>query len=336
MADAQRLTLAEAQALAERVLIANRTSKEAAAATARALVRAEADGQAGHGLSRLPSYSAQTRVGKVDGYAVASLARPAPAALIVDAAHGFAYPAIDLAIEGLAEAATACGVAVATITRSHHFGQVGAHVERLAEQGFLAFAFANSPKAMAFHGGRRPMLGTNPLAFASPVPEGAPLVLDMALSEVARAKVVAAEREGRPIPLGWAVDSEGNPTTDAKAALGGAMVAMGGPKGAALALMVELLTGALAGGAYGWEASSFLDDEGPPPGVGQVLMAIDPAPFGGDQVIARVGVLLAAMAEEEGVRPPGQRRLAARARAAAEGLALTPAFYAELLALAGG
>jgi (2R)-3-sulfolactate dehydrogenase (NADP+) len=335
MADAHRLNLAQAQALAERVLIANRTSPEAAASTARALVRAEADGQAGHGLSRLPSYSAQTRVGKVDGYAVAALARPAPAALIVDAAHGFAYPAIDLAIEGLAEAATACGVAVATITRSHHFGQVGAHVERLAEQGFLAFAFANSPKAMAFHGGKRPMLGTNPLAFASPTPDGAPLVLDMALSEVARAKVVAAEREGRPIPLGWAVDSEGHPTTDAKAALGGAMVAMGGPKGAALALMVELLTGALAGGAYGWEASSFLDDKGPPPGVGQVLMAIDPAPFGGDQVIARVGVLLAAMAEEEGVRPPGQRRLAARTRAAAEGLSLSPAFHAELLALAG-
>lgn len=333
MADAQRVTLAEAQALAERVCLANRTSPEAAASTAKALVRAEADGQGGHGLSRLTSYAAQARVGKVDGFATPTSRRVAPAALIVDAAHGFAYPAIDLALEGLAEATRANGVAVATIMRSHHFGQVGAHVERLAELGFIAFAVANSPKAMTFHGGRRPMLGTNPLAFAIPTSDGAPLVIDMALSQVARAKVIDAEREGRAIPLGWAVDADGQPTTDPKAALAGAMVAMGGAKGAALAVMVELLAGGLAGGAFGWEASSLLDDKGPPPSMGQVLIAVDPAAFGGAQVLARVGVLLGAMAQEPGVRPPGQRRLAARLRAATEGLTLSPGLYAQLLAL---
>ncbi len=329
-----QLSLADAQSLAQAALEANRVSPEQAGPTARALVRAEADGQSGHGLSRVASYAAQARVGKVDGFATPHLSRLRPGALRVDAAHGFAYPAIDLALPALVAAAHDNGVAIAAIVRSHHFGQAGGPVERLAERGLLAFAFANSPKAMAFHGGRRPMLGTNPVAFASPIPGAAPLVIDMALSQAARGKIVTAAREGRDIPADWAVDASGQPTTDPKAALQGAMVAMGGAKGAALALMVELMAGALAGGAFGWEASSFLDDVGGPPAVGQVLLAIDPEPFGGERVLQRVGALAAAATAEEGVRLPGQRRLAARRQAEDQGLTLPESLHAELVTLA--
>ncbi|MDE2356362.1 MAG: Ldh family oxidoreductase, partial [Alphaproteobacteria bacterium] len=186
MSSLVRLDLDEARSLVEAALAANRVSPLQAAATARALVRAEADGQSGHGLSRVASYAAQARVGKVDGFAEPALTRPRPGALVVDAAHGFAYPAVDLALPALVEASWACGVSAATLTRSHHFGQAGAPVERLAEQGLIAFAFANSPQAMAFHGGARPKLGTNPIAFAIPAPDGPPLVIDLALSQVAR------------------------------------------------------------------------------------------------------------------------------------------------------
>ncbi len=187
----------------------------------------------------------------------------------MDGGFGFAYPAIDLAIGALAPLARAHGVAVAALHRSHHFGQAGAHAERLAERGLVAIVLGNSPKAMAFWGGRRPTLGTNPLAFAAPLPGGAdPLVIDLAMSVAARGKIVAAEKAGRPIPGDWAVDAEGRPTTDPKAAFGGTLLPIGGAKGGALALMIEILAAAVTGSAFGWEASSFFDDQGGPPNMG--------------------------------------------------------------------
>jgi (2R)-3-sulfolactate dehydrogenase (NADP+) len=188
---------------------------------------------------------------------------------------------------------------------------------------------------MAFHGGARAMMGTNPLAFAAPAPGRPALVIDLALSLVARSKIVAAQKAGAPIPAEWANDAEGRPTTDAAAALAGSLAPAGGAKGAALALMVEILCAALAGGRFGWEATSFLDDKGEPPGVGQVLLALDPMAFAGPGFLARMGELMSVLASEDGVRPPGDRRLAARARAQAEGLSIAPALLAEITALAG-
>ena len=155
MAEPVRLGLDEAEALAYEALVASRTSPANARATARALVAAEADGQAGHGLSRVPSYALQARAGKVDGHATPRLEQVAGAALRVDGGFGFAYPAIDLAIAALAPLARAQGIAVAALHRSHHFGQAGAHAERLAERGLVAIVLGNSPKAMAFWGGRK-------------------------------------------------------------------------------------------------------------------------------------------------------------------------------------
>jgi (2R)-3-sulfolactate dehydrogenase (NADP+) len=334
MADPVRLSLAEAEALALKALIASRTSAANAAPTARALVAAEADGQGGHGLSRVPSYALQARAGKVNGYAAPRVERIAGAALRVDGGFGFAYPAIDAAIAALAPLAREQGIAVAALHRSHHFGQAGAHAERLAERGLVALVLGNSPKAMAFWGGRKAMLGTNPLAFAAPLPGGAaPLVVDLALSVAARGKIVSAEKAGKPIPGDWAVDADGNPTTDPKAALGGTLLPIGGAKGGALALMIEIFAAAVTGSAFGWEASSFFDDKGGPPNMGHVLIAIDAAKLSAGQFDSRMSALLEAISAEPGARLPGARRLANRARAAAEGVSMPPALHAEINAL---
>lgn len=336
MAEPVRLSLAAAEELACEALVASRTSPENARATARALIAAEADGQGGHGLSRVPSYALQAKAGKVDGHATPKLEPVAGAAVRVDGGFGFAYPAIDLAIAALAPLAREHGIAVAAIHRSHHFGQAGAHAERLAELGLVAIVIGNSPKAMAFWGGRRPALGTNPLAFAAPLPGGAdPLVIDLAMSVAARGKIVAAEKAGQAIPPDWAVDAQGNPTTDPKAALGGALLPIGGAKGGALALMIEIMAAALTGSAYGWEASSFFDDKGGPPNMGHVLIAIDPLRLSASGYDERMTTLVEAIAAEPGARLPGTRRLANRRRAAAEGVVVPAALHAEIRALAG-
>jgi len=329
-----RLSLADAEALAFDALRANGTADLGARSTARALVAAEADGQAAHGLSRVPAYALQARSGKVNGQAVPTLARLAPGVLRVDAGLGFAYPAIDLALEALAPLARSQGVAVAAVHHSHHFGQVGAHAERLAAKGLVALVFGNTPKAMAFHGGKRAMLGTNPLAFAAPLPGArAPLVIDLALSVAARGKIVAAQKAGKPIPEGWAVDAQGQPTTDPSVALAGTLSPIGGAKGGALALMVEILGAALTAGAFGWEATSFFDAEGKSPDMGHFFIAINPGPSSGGAFASRMSTLLAAMAEEPAVRLPGSRRLVARARAQTEGVEISSALHAEIVAL---
>jgi (2R)-3-sulfolactate dehydrogenase (NADP+) len=199
----------------------------------------------------------------------------------------------------------------------------------------VALAFTNSPAAMPVPGGRRPLMGTNPIAAAFPRRAAPPLVIDMALSEVARGKIMVAAKEGRPIPEGWAVDAEGRPTTDAKAALSGAMLAMGGTKGALLALVVELLCVALTGAAFGFEADSFFQDEGNRPRLGQALLVIDPGALAGaDGFGARIETLIAAMLADDGVRLPGAKRDAQSARAGADGLEIPDAVLEKIKALA--
>lgn len=326
------LTLAAAEALASEALIRCGTAPAAAASTARALVGAEADGLAGHGLSRLPSYAAQVRAGKVAGAAVVAVARPRPGLLAIDAAHGFAYPALDAAVTALPSVAKTQGVAAAGIRRSHHCGAAGRPVEALAEAGLVAILFANTPAAMAPWGGSQAVFGTNPVAFACPLPGRAPIVVDLSLSKVARGNVVAAHRRGAAIPEGWALDAAGRPTTDAAAALGGTMVPLGDAKGTALALMVELLAAGLTGGRFAAEASSFLDAAGEPPGTGQLLIAIDAtALFPGAP--ERFAQLAGSIEAQAGARLPGARRLASRARAAVAGIAVPDGLLAEILAV---
>lgn len=321
--------------LVGRALLASNVSPGNAASVAHALVAAEIDGQAGHGLSRVASYCAQAASGKVDGHATPTAEARGSAFTLIDAANGFAFPAMELAIDRVAETAAETGIAAAAVTRSHHCGQAGAHVEALAERGCVAMLFANTPKAMAPWGGNAPIFGTNPIAFATPQKDAAPLVIDLSLSKVARGKVMAAGKRGEPIPEGWALDAEGNATTDPAAALAGSMVPMGDAKGAALALMVELLAAGLGGAKFGHEAASFLSAEGDAPGTGQLLLAFHVGRTAGDGYLSRVGDLLGAMTAQDGVRLPGTKRLALR-EAAADGIEVSDAVITEIEAIAVG
>ena len=328
---------ADLEALIARALEASNTNAANAVSVARALAQAEIDGQKGHGLSRVPSYAAQAGTGKVDGHATPTLRRTRAATVMIDVANGFAYPAFDLAIAELPAIAAETGIAAAGFVHSHHFGVAGRHVERLAEKGLVALAVSNTPQAMAAWGGKRAVFGTNPIAFAAPRRGAPPLVIDMALSEVARGKIVTAAQKGEPIPLGWAVDAEGRPTTDAKAALAGTLVPAGGAKGAALALMVETLAVALTGANFAFEASSFLDAKGPPPGAGQLLIAIEAGGFAGAEVFSdRLTALADAIEADDGTRLPGSRRITLREQARRDGIAVDAKLLAEVEAIAAG
>ncbi len=291
-----------------------------ARSVAAALVAAEADGLKGHGLSRIPTYLTLVRSGKIDGTATPVATRPKPGVLAIDAREGFAYAAIDLAVAELPAIARAQGVAICPIRNSNHCGAAGLHVERLAEAGLVALLFANTPGAMAPWGGSKPVFGTNPIAFAAPLAGRAPVVIDMALSKVARGPIVAAKQKGEAIPEGWALDTDGAPTTDAGKALAGTMVPLGDAKGATLAMMVEILAASLVGAHHSYEASSFLDGEGGPPRTGQLIIAVDPAAMGGAWFAERMTALAAAVESQPGARLPGSRRMALRAKATAEGL----------------
>src|SRR5690606_6671779 len=247
-----RLSPAEVPALIKDALVRSRTSEPNAASVASALVEAELAGQSGHGLRRVAAYAAQARAGKVDGFAIPSVEKPRPAVLAVDAANGFAFPALDLAFEPLSECARTQGIALAGFRRSHHCGVAGVIVERYARAGLVALMFANSPAAMAPWGSNRPLFGTNPIAFAAPLGGKDPVVVDVSLSRVARGKIMAAAQKGTPIPEDWAFDAAGRPTTDPKAALAGTMAPLGDAKGTALALMVELLSAGLTGANYAY------------------------------------------------------------------------------------
>ena len=327
------LTLAQSEELVVHTLTRCKTSQPNAQSVARALIAAEADGLKGHGLSRLSSYAAQAKVGKVHGFAKPVVTKPKPSVVAVDAAHGFAYPALAAAISELPSVTRANGVGVAAIRRSHHCGAAGHHVERLAEIGLVAMMFANTPGAIAPWGGSKAAFGTNPIAFACPYQGHAPIVVDLSLSKVARGNIMAARQRGEKIPDGWALDDKGAPTTDPDAALHGTMLPLGDAKGTALALMVELLAAGLTGSNFAADASSFLDAKGSPPGTGQLIIAFDPVALGGPDTLARFAALASAIGSQPGARLPGSRRHAARAKAKADGLSVSDALLAEIEAV---
>ena len=303
--------------------------------TAEALVAAEAEGLASHGLFRASQYAGHLKSGRAIGSAEPRVVAQKAAACLVDAGGGLAFPACALAVREAIERAGACGSAFAGVTRSHHFGVAAWHLAPVARAGMVGLAFGNSPAAMPAWGGRRPIFGTNPVAAVFPRREAPALVIDLSLSEVARGKLMVAAREGKPIPQGWALDRDGNPTTDPKAGLEGMMLPAGGVKGAMLALVVELLCCALTGAAFGFEADSFLAEDGNRPGIGQAFAVIDPGALAGNDAFhERIELLVATMLLDDGVRLPGTRRLQLLVKARNEGIAVAPAMLAQLQALA--
>jgi (2R)-3-sulfolactate dehydrogenase (NADP+) len=324
------LSLDEVEDLSLRMLRSSGASVLQATPTARSIRDAEAEGIREVGLSYLPTYCDHVACGKVVGDAVPVVDRPRAATVVVDARHGFSHPAFEAGAPVLVDATRECGVAVMAIAHSYSAGVLGWFVEQLATQGLVAMMFANSSSLMAPAGGRRPFFGTNPIAWAAPRADGEPVVADLSSSAVAWVKVNAAAQEGRDIPLGWAIDADGNPTTDARAGLGGSMLPAAGHKGSALALLVDIMSGGVAGSNFSFEASGFGGNAGGPPDVGQVLLAIDPIATMGHGFQDRIEVELRALTTQPGVRLPGDRRLASRAHTAVHGVAVPAALMALL------
>ncbi len=328
-----RLTLDEVEDLARSTLIAAGASAEAAGAVARSTRLAERDGIRSHGLLYLPLYAEHVRCGKVAGDAVPVVEQTRPGSLRVDAAHGFAHAAIDAGWPAFTAAARACGIAAMSLHRSYNCGVLGHHAARLAEDGLVGLCMTHAPASIAPVGGKRPVIGTNPIALA--VPDGAGgtrLVIDQSASVVAKSEILLRSKSGAAIEPHWALDVEGNPTTDAQAALGGSMQPAGGYKGFGLGLIVEIFAAALSGANLSTEASPFSGPAGGPPGTGQFFIAVDPTAFAGSGFAAALGRLCDSIEGQEDARLPGGRRAANRARTMTEGVEVDEALMARIAA----
>jgi LDH2 family malate/lactate/ureidoglycolate dehydrogenase len=334
-----RLTLDQVHTLAWQVLRTQGVSEPQARAIADTIAAAERDDCKSHGLFRLPGYVSSVRSGKVTPDAVPQVHELAPAVVQVDGQNGFAPLALQMGCAPLIEKACCHGIAALAVTRIYHFAALWPEVEMLATHGLVAFAFTAAMSYVAPAGGSKPVYGTNPMAFAWPRSGHPPLVFDQASSASARGEIQLHLRDGAPIPVGWAIDADGHPTTDAAAALAGAQLPFGGYKGAAIALMIELLAGALIGEVFSFEASALDNDDGGPPVGGELIIALDPARCAGhgDQERQRAHAerLFSKVLAQEGTRLPSDRRYAARQRTPRQGIRVPRVLYEELQRLAG-
>lgn len=325
------MSLSEVFETAKSILIAAGTSEANAHSVATSTWRAERDGIRSHGLMYVPIYAEHVRCGKVVGTATPVVSQPKPGAVSVDAENGFAHPAIDAGYDVLTTAARENGVAALTIHNSYNCGILGHHAERLAEDGLVGLCFTHAPASVAPVGGKTPIVGTNPFALGVPDGKsGASIIIDQSVSVVAKSEIVLRSKNDEPIELGWAFDADGNPTTDAKAALKGTMAPSGGYKGFGLGLTVEVLASCLAGAVLSQHASPFSGTAGGPPATGQCFIAFDPMSFAGASFFDQIRTLTESIDAQDGARLPGARRKANRARLEADGVVVPDNLMAAL------
>ncbi|MDW5317063.1 Ldh family oxidoreductase [Rhizobium sp. PL01] len=324
------MTLSAVEDLCLKTLVAAGASMDNARSVARSTMLAERDGIRSHGLLYVPIYADHLRCGKVDGKAVPAVNRPRPGAVTVDAATGFAHPAIDQGWPVLIDAARTNGIAAMTVFNSYNCGVLGHHAERIAEAGLLGLCTTHAPASIAPPNGRSPVIGTNP--FALGVPDGAggaAIILDQSASVIAKSEILLRSREGRQIEPGWAINPQGKPTLDAAEALKGSMLPAGGHKGFGAGLLVEILASCLSGAVLSKDASPFSGTAGGPPKTGQCFIAFDPAAFSSG-FSQQIETLVAAIAEQEGARLPGTGRRHARAITEIEGIRVDGALIGRI------
>ena len=314
------LTPDQIHELAYRALTGSGASNLQAGPTARSIADAEAEGIRNVGLAYLPTYCEHLRVGKVNGTARPRVVYQAGSAIRVDADLGFAHPAFLTGLGSLVAVAEGQGIAAMSILHSYSAGVLGWFVDLIAGRGLIGLGFANASPSIAPWGGRVPLFGTNPLAMAAPCAGSRPIVIDMATSATARVNVIEAAAQGIAIPPMWALDTEGRPTADAASGLAGSLAPMGGAKGYGLALMVELLAAGVTGSNWSFQAASLTDNDGGPPDIGQLFIAINPAPLGGSRLSDRLEELAAEIQSQDNTRIPGERRHHARDRAEQSGV----------------
>ena len=296
-----------------------------------AILVTELSGLEGHGFYWLQYYCEHVKSGKVDGKAKPKVHRLSPVAFRVDVNRGFAHPAIEKGFEKLIPAAKKYGIAGLALHASYNSATLGFHTGYLAKHGLLAFGFTNATPAIAPPGGKKKVIGTNPLSFAVPGKSGKiAFLIDQSSSAVTWTAVKRAAEDGRPIPLGWALDPDGKPTTDAAKGLEGSITPAGGYKGFGQGLIVEVMCAALTGSFRGPQMGSFQENDGKPIGCGQFFIAIEPLMFSGGAFAKQVTALAKSITAQQGARLPNARRTETARRLAKEGLPISQSLHTRL------
>ncbi|MDA7488067.1 Ldh family oxidoreductase [Candidatus Pelagibacter ubique] len=303
------LTLNEILELAKKTLLANGCDEENASILADTIMRAERDGSVSHGLFRLPAYVAGLKSKKINGKARPELENVAPSIIKVLGNNAVAPMVLSLGLPAVIDLAKKNGVAVLAIKNSHHMAALWPETEAIAEAGLVGIACTSYKPAVAPAGATKPLYGTNPISFAWPRPGKTPVVYDMATASMAMGEVQIAKREGHKVPLGTGLTKEGKETTDpGEIADGGVILPFGGYKGSSIAMMVELLAGALIGENFSFETAAKDNNDGGPPSGGEFIIAISPDKISGKDWDKHADEFFSKMSAMDGVRLPGERR----------------------------
>ncbi|GAB1190996.1 Malate/L-lactate dehydrogenase [Aspergillus pseudonomiae] len=276
----KHITAGDAESFTTKVLTANGVPLENATIISKCLVQADLRGVDTHGINRIPSYMERIRQGVLDAKAHPSLKQITPVVAQVDGQNGFGFVAAHMGMARAIEMAREYGIGFVSVKHSNHFGMSAWIVQQALDAGMMSLVFTNSSPALPVWGGREKLMGVSPLACGAPAGKEKPFILDMAPSIAARGKIYKAARRGEKIPADWALDGEGRQTEDPNRALEGVMLPMGGPKGSALAVMMDVFSGVLSGSAFAGHVTGPYDPS-KPADVGHFLVAIKPDLFMG-------------------------------------------------------
>jgi len=303
------LSLEDIYNLANKTLLANGCDEETSNILSDLIMKAERDGSLSHGLFRLPAYVAGLKSGKINGKNRPKVSKITPSVVKVDGNNCLAPMVLNKSLPELIKAAQENGVAVLSITNSHHMAAMWPETEAIAEEGLVAFACTSYKPAVAPAGSIKPLFGTNPISFAWPRKNKPPVVYDMATASMAMGEVQVAKREGHKVPLGTGLTKEGKDTTDpAEIADGGVLLPFGGYKGSGIAMMVELLAGALVGDNFSYETAEKDNNDGGPPSGGEFILAISPDKLSNSDWDTHSSKFFEKMKAMGDVRLPGERR----------------------------
>ncbi|KAF2241176.1 Malate/L-lactate dehydrogenase [Trematosphaeria pertusa] len=268
----------DARKFVEHVLVGNGVPRENAVIVSRCLVEADLRGVDTHGINRIPSYMARIREGVLDPKASPTLRQVTPVVAQVDGRNGFGFLAAHMGMAAAIRMAQESGIGMVSVKHSNHFGMSAWIVQQAVDAGMMSLVFTNSSPALPVWGGKSKLMGVSPIACGAPAGKGRPFIVDMAPSVAARGKIYKALRRGEKIPTDWALDKDGKQTDDAAKALEGVMLPMGGPKGSALAIMMDVFSGVLSGSAFAGHVTNPYDAS-KPADVGHFLVAIKPDLF---------------------------------------------------------
>ncbi len=303
------LSLHEIYDLAKKTLLANDCDEETSSILSDLIMKAERDGSLSHGLFRLPAYVKGLKSGKINGKGKPEVKKISSSVIKVLGNNCLAPVVLNKGIPELVKAAKENGVAVLAINNSHHMAAMWPETEMIAEQGLVAFACTTYKPAVAPTGATKPLFGTNPISFAWPRPGKTPVVYDMATASMALGEVQVAKREGHKVPIGTGLNKDGKETTDpGEIADGGVLLPFGGYKGSGIAMMVELLAGALVGDNFSYETAAKDNNDGGPPSGGEFILAISPEKLSENDWNKHSDEFFDKMKSMDGVRLPGERR----------------------------